>query len=241
MKLKDIALFKRNEKGNKSFPVRMLLPIIALALLSSDALFSQNVTYNYSGASQTFTVPEGVTSIVVEAWGAGGGGGGGTTNSSAGGGGGGAYTKYTLPVLGGQVYSINVGQGGVSNTDGGNSSITLGGTTYILASGGKAGNVNGTAGAGGLASASIPSGGTGLVRFSGGSGGTGTGSYGGAGGGGSAGTGGPGGNGASPSGNAGAAGGAAGSGTGGNPGAVGGSGGTRNPGFFGLLGSSAPG
>ena len=39
-------------------------------------LFAQNVSLDLTASSGTYTVPQGVTSITVEAWGGGGGGGG---------------------------------------------------------------------------------------------------------------------------------------------------------------------
>lgn len=69
-----------------------------------------NLVYNYTGAAQTFTVPCGVTSIQVKAWGAGGSGGGIDTYSGAIGGGG-AYVTTTVAVTPGQVLTIIVGGG----------------------------------------------------------------------------------------------------------------------------------
>ena len=63
---------------------------VAAALISAvQDSFAQTQTFNSSG---TFTVPAGVTSIVVEAWGAGGGGSTITSNKLCGGGGGGNRT-----------------------------------------------------------------------------------------------------------------------------------------------------
>lgn len=210
----------------------------ALTLFLSSILFAQTTTFNSNG---TYTVPAGVTSITVEAWGAGGGGGGGNTANAASGGGGGAHTRYNFTVIPGNTYTINVGAGGVTSTAGGNSTVLLGATTVIRAAGGGGGSAAGIAGAaraggaGGAASAGIPSTGVGLIITSGGNGGSNTtNSRGGAGGGGSAGTGGNGGNGQAGGLNPaaqpfrGALGGAAGSGTGGNAGSVGGAGGTRS-------------
>jgi hypothetical protein len=61
-------------------------------------------TYN---SSTTWTVPAGVTSVTIEAWGGGGNGAGGLTHG--GGGGGGAYAKSTLSTNPGTAYTINVG------------------------------------------------------------------------------------------------------------------------------------
>jgi hypothetical protein len=68
----------------------------------------------------TFTVPAGVTSIVVEAWGAGGAGGGVNGSRSdtriGGGGGGGAYVKKELSVTPGEVLTLTVGVGGFTTS-----------------------------------------------------------------------------------------------------------------------------
>jgi hypothetical protein len=121
-----------------------------------------SVTFSTAGSSN-WTPPAGVTSITVEAWGAGGGGGGAVTAASAaaGGGGGGAYTKSTPINVTSTAYSIVVGTGGIRGTsagsngaDGNNSSFD---NTLVVASGGKGGSgttttTPGTGGAGGAIS-----------------------------------------------------------------------------------------
>ncbi|MFV8380036.1 LamG-like jellyroll fold domain-containing protein [Flavobacterium sp. LB3R33] len=118
---------------------------LALAFLFITSVgFSQSQTYNTPG-TYTFTVPAGVTSITVQAWGAGGG--GSSRNDTAGGGGGGAFTGGTITGLtGGSTITINVGTGGTAGTAGGNSSA---GT--VTANGGGSTNLLG-GGAGGAAS-----------------------------------------------------------------------------------------
>lgn len=69
-------------------------------------------------ASGTFVVPEGVTSVIAEVWGAGGNGGNGT------GGGGGGYALGVVPVSAGQVITVTI-----------NSSSSFGG--HVVASGGS--------------------------------------------------------------------------------------------------------
>jgi hypothetical protein len=127
-------------------------------------------------STTTFTVPAGVSSIIVECWGAGGAGGGNTTTSDGGGGGGGgAYSKSTLTVVPGTTYTVTVGTGGTGSTGNG----TAGGDTWfntaatILAKGGEGGltpvaGAGGVGGTGGQAANSI-----GMVVYSGGNGGTG--------------------------------------------------------------------
>lgn len=77
------------------------------------------VTFSCTGALQSWTVPAGVTSILVKLWGAGGGGGntGGWVHGSRGGGGG--HTLGIVPCTPGQIFYIVVGQGGQTNYAGG--------------------------------------------------------------------------------------------------------------------------
>src|SRR5262249_25356292 len=53
------------------------------------------VTFNYTGTLQTWTVPQGITQVQIEAWGGGGGGGGGSGggDGAGGGGAGGTYER----------------------------------------------------------------------------------------------------------------------------------------------------
>jgi len=127
--------------------------------------------------STTVTIPCGVTSITVEAWGGGGAGSSLTTGTNGAGGGGGAYSKGTVAVTPGSTYIVTVGAGATpstsstTSTPGGDS--WFGSTTTILAKGGSSvkQNSNTTGGAGGVASACI-----GTTTFSGGTGAVGTGS-----------------------------------------------------------------
>ncbi|MDO6759857.1 LamG-like jellyroll fold domain-containing protein [Tamlana sp. 2_MG-2023] len=137
--------------------------------LFSLQLFAQTVI-DYTSVN-SFTVPGGVTSITVEAWG-GGGAGANTLNASecGAGGGGGAYVHSTLSVTPGEVYDIIVGAGGEGNMglsgtarDGGDSTFGLepvfgsGSTVEVKAEGGKGaiqGNFN-SFGAGGTIGGSI--------------------------------------------------------------------------------------
>ncbi|HNF32926.1 MAG TPA: hypothetical protein PLU51_10990, partial [Bacteroidia bacterium] len=67
--------------------------VSALMLTVGDINAQTTITYTANG---TFTVPAGVTTVKVEAWGGGGAGGGAAPalgNVAAGGGGGGAYVK----------------------------------------------------------------------------------------------------------------------------------------------------
>lgn len=101
------------------------------------------------GTSCTWTVPTGVTSIVIEMWGAGGGGGGmGHCCCCSNGlpGSGGAYLSATIPVTGGSVYTIcggtggNYGCGGSTGPSAGNPSYVTGpGLSTFCAGGGQNG------------------------------------------------------------------------------------------------------
>lgn len=134
------------------------------------AVVPTEVFYTSSG---TFTVPSGVTNIIVEAWGGGGSGGVNSNGTGGGGGGGGgAYSRSALVVTPGNSYSVIVGNGGAGTTldgiTGGTS--TFGGALVIAVGGnrGLASDIGGSGGSGGnLAS------GVGTIRFSGGNGGNG--------------------------------------------------------------------
>ncbi|MEI6576037.1 MAG: Ig-like domain-containing protein [Bacteroidota bacterium] len=77
----------------------------------AEAMTVSSQTFNYSGSIVNFTVPSGVTSIVVEARGAQGGNGGNGSIS----GGLGAMMRGTISVTPGQVLKVLVGQQGIQN------------------------------------------------------------------------------------------------------------------------------
>ncbi|MFV8339636.1 choice-of-anchor D domain-containing protein [Flavobacterium sp. LB3P21] len=158
--------------------------------------FSQSSQTFSTPGTYTFTVPPGVTSINIEAWGAGGAGGGATgTNSSGGGGAGGGYARRnSYAVTPGANYTVTVGTGGIGSrgngTDGGFSSLSSGATTYLLAVGGNAAgatSMNNTYTTGATAVSSGNIGFTASLSYYGGKGGDGL--FGGGAGGSSAGTG----------------------------------------------------
>lgn len=140
----------------------------------------QTTTFTSSGS---YTIPAGITYLIVECWGGGGAGGGVTSkNSSAGGGAGGAYVKGVLSVTPGATYNYTVGAGGTGTTGDGNAggSSWFGSPTSIMAVGGTGGKgvSNGTqnvpgVGLGGVAPTSGNVGGS--VNYYGGSGGNGSG------------------------------------------------------------------
>jgi len=105
-------------------------------------------------ASGTFTVPAGVSAILVELWG-GGGGGNNSCGVSALGGGGGGYTRAVIAVTAGATYNVIIGAGGSAgdcpNTlaqSGGATQVTDG-LSNVLASAGGGGGGNSLPGPGG--------------------------------------------------------------------------------------------
>jgi len=103
------------------------------------------------GTSCNWTVPSGVTTVVIEMWGSGGGGAGNGNCcccSNGLGGGGGGYISATIPVTAGQVYSIcsgtggNMGCGGSTGAGTGNPSYVTGGSLSGFCAGGGQGNCN---------------------------------------------------------------------------------------------------
>lgn len=124
-----------------------------LSLFSVVSVSAQTTTDTYTTAgSHTWTVPQGVTSVTIEAWGAGGGGGGTLShilpysNPRAGGGGGGAYSQTLFNVSPGDVFTIEVGTGGTGGAGdndgsaGSMSSIEVSGAIIISAEGGQGGS-----------------------------------------------------------------------------------------------------
>ncbi len=111
---------------------------------------SGNDTIIWVTTDSSWTVPEGVTSVTFECWGAGGAGGSAYNrhgDGGAAGGGGGAYAKKTITTSTGQVFSITVGKGGkwgpniINNTkplrwNGGSSYVVLSSSTIVKAAGG---------------------------------------------------------------------------------------------------------
>ncbi|MDD3007216.1 MAG: hypothetical protein PHX30_06610, partial [Candidatus Pacebacteria bacterium] len=128
-------------------------PGAKLEVVGSSAGTETVVVYNTQG-TYSFTVPAGVTSIKVEAWGAGGSGG-------SYGGGGGAYTRTdSVSVVSGSNYTVVVGLGSNTTSAGGDSYFRN--TSTVMAKGGQAGR---SGGSGGAASSSV-----GSIKYSGGNG-----------------------------------------------------------------------
>ncbi len=173
---------------------KVFVEVLLLATLCSsmDAFAQQAVVLQYKSGTYSFTIPDGVTSIIAEGWGGGGGGGYSTSNGqSTGGGGGGAYTLNTLNIEAtgdSRFLELTVGvggNGGVDNKNGASSIVKVGSAPFLEASGGKGVAENSTTGGlGGLKKDCYPNGtktwkggdggsgnGKGVIRDSGGGGG----------------------------------------------------------------------
>ncbi|MFA5359670.1 MAG: hypothetical protein WC349_01800 [Patescibacteria group bacterium] len=139
---------------------------------------TQTKVYAAATAGTIFTVPTGVTSIQVKAWGAGGGAGGPDEDAMSGNGGGGGYAMKTISVTPGQVLKVMVGGGGrAGGSVRGPGSLTAGG----INGGGNGGRANvessggSGAGGGGGGFSGVYSGSTPLIIAGGGGGGGGAG------------------------------------------------------------------
>lgn len=121
----------------------VLIPVLGLG--------QTTVTFNSSGS---WTVPCGVTSVTVQAWGGGGGGAGDSDNLttiSGSGGGGGGYCTNTFIVTPGQIIPYVVGTGGAGGAVAGSGGNGTSSTFLTLTAGfGTGGSIsNGAAGVGG--------------------------------------------------------------------------------------------
>ena len=127
-----------------------------LSFASAAAGFSD---MHFKTASETYTVPAGITKIVIDLISAGGGGGGGHGAQWSSGGSGGSNAIKTLSVSVGQTYTLTIGSAGAGGTGGGNGSaggtasfVNASGTTVNLqCTGGGAGKYNGASDVGGVA------------------------------------------------------------------------------------------
>ena len=155
-----------NNSTRKSFIHKASFFIL---LLSFSLGYSQITVSGTGPGNYTFFVPCDVTSITIEAWGAGGAGGGSTVNNDGGqGGGSGAYVSSTIAVTGGQEINYTIGAGGTGSTGNGtNGADTTIPSLGITAGGGTGGTANG----GATANGGIAAGGT--TNTNGGNGGNG--------------------------------------------------------------------
>lgn len=103
--------------------------ITCLIFLATTLQAQVTQVFTYTGNTQNFTVPAGVTSVEIKAWGAGGGG-------SAGSGGSGGFVKATLNVTGGSNLNIVVGGAGTYSTELHNGGYAGGGNAGQLAGSG---------------------------------------------------------------------------------------------------------
>lgn len=137
-------------------------------LFGSENFINAQETVISFTSTTNFTVPNGVSSLKVECWGAGGKGSNVslTATGTSGGGGGGAFASAQLCVVPGQNFAISIGTGGSGLTlDGGDT--YFGNATTVMAKGGKGLASDVITGAmGGLASASV-----GTTKYNGGNGG----------------------------------------------------------------------
>ena len=145
-------------KKNKS---KLFLGLLYLfvSIFSFNELKAQTFTDNVPGI-RNFTVPCDVTSITIQAWGAGGAGGAADNNPNGGsGGGGGGYSSYTVAVTPGQIIPYTVGtRGNGGGGNGGNATATT--ILAIIANGGTGGGQNqGAIGTGGSAIGGVINGG----------------------------------------------------------------------------------
>lgn len=152
----------------KTFTLNGKIKFTFCLLFISYLSHSQSITYT---SDDSFVPPAGLTTVTVEAWGAGGKGGTRTNTYVTGGGGGGAYAKKTNVLLNPTSNTITVGMGSISNSSPGGDSW-FGSTGTVLAKGGSSVAQNATIGAtGGSATLSVGDAG---FKFSGGNGATGT-------------------------------------------------------------------
>jgi hypothetical protein len=135
--------------------IQLGLFVLAFFLQFNLSWAQTTVTFPANGTDQstsntqgTWTVPAGVTSVVIEVWGSGGGGVGRISSSYAGsGGGGGAYARKTYTVSPGDVLYYQYGGQGQGATPGSNKSAGNGNTSYVK-TGSHAGTVVASAGGG---------------------------------------------------------------------------------------------
>ena len=152
--------------------------ILLIFLLMVTSISRGQTTRNYPPSGTTFVAPAGVSTIQVEAYGAGGGGGrGGSSNrNGGGGGGGGAYTiNSSVDVIPSRSYTITIGTGGAggSSGNGGNGTSTTANFdgTIVTATGGAGGRSHSNGSAGGAGGSGTRTGGTGGTGNNNGSGG----------------------------------------------------------------------
>jgi hypothetical protein len=122
---------------NKKFSTFILVFFAFLGFFNISSVFGQTTDSFTTTGTATWTAPCDVTSITVEAWGAGGGGQRANGNPSAGGGGaGGGYVRTTYTVTPGTTYNLFVGAGGSGNSGQNGQGSWFDSNTTIFAVGG---------------------------------------------------------------------------------------------------------
>ena len=118
--------------------------LAAQAACTPQSGFNSCVRVTYSGGDQSFTVPPGVTSVFIKAWGAGGGGPNTSYYATQRGGGGGGFASGTLAVTAGTALGVRVGEGGgVNDTSTPYGGGGAGGTSQATAIGASGGGLSG--------------------------------------------------------------------------------------------------
>jgi len=112
-------------------------------LFSYEGLKAQTTNFNYTGSTQSYTIPSGVTNIKIECWGAEGGSGIGF-DGIEGKGGLGGYMSGDVTVTPGEVLTIFVGGAGSATGQGGFNGGGQAGTQYGAAGGGASDVRNGS-------------------------------------------------------------------------------------------------
>ena len=137
MKINSLSLFLLLCPKNKKYFYFLFFFVSNIVLSQTTLTFTKTGTGFWS-------VPCDVTSITVEAWGAGGAGGGTTTDNAngGGGGGGGAYVRSSIVVSPGTVinFSIGAGAAGATSTGASGGDTWFVNNTTILAKGGSGGS-----------------------------------------------------------------------------------------------------
>ena len=170
--------------GNKTLSVSASNPGCGATSLSETVVVHGTVTYSYTGSSQTFTTPAGITTASVYMWGGGGAGAGGNSTSNIdnnGGGGGGGACAYGTPSVSGAI-TVTIGAGGTGGTGTATYTAPGGGATSFGSysvnggSGGKYTTSSSTAGSNTNAGGAGGTGGTaaGFTFVNGGAGGAGS-------------------------------------------------------------------
>lgn len=120
---------------NDSKRIKRSQLVLLLLCMSVNWVFAQTETFSYTGAVQTYTVPDGVTLVEIETWGAQGGSSVGLDGEPATGGLGG-YSIGKLFVIPGQILNVYVGGAGAAHGAGGYNGGGQAATEYGAAGGG---------------------------------------------------------------------------------------------------------